>query len=169
MSTHAQAKESDVLDVWLLTNSFFKIEQQSDEFASTFYQVLFDKYPQVRHLFSETDMDKQKKKLIESLQLVIANVQKPEVFSSILKMLGKRHVGYGAVLTDYPLIGDALLQALEKHLGDDWNDEVKQTWALAYQVIADTMAEGAKTALPNPNARNISRSQPNLSDQPDFD
>jgi hemoglobin-like flavoprotein len=169
MSTHSNVKEPDVLNVFLLTTSFAKIEDRSDEFASTFYQILFDKYPQVRHLFSETDMAKQKKKLIESLQLVIANVQNPEVFSSILKMLGKRHVGYGAVLTDYPLIGDALLQSLEKHLGNDWNDEVKQTWTLAYQVIADTMAEGAKMAIPNPTARNIPSSEANLSGAPDSD
>jgi hypothetical protein len=58
-------------------------------------------------------------------------------------------------LTDYPLIGDALLQALEKHLGENWNSEVKQAWTLAYQTIADIMAEGAKSAMDNDAKVNI--------------
>ncbi len=133
------------LDVKLLLASFLEIEPQADDFATSFYQILFDKYPRIRPLFAETDMQKQKDKLIESLQLVMGNVHNSEAFTSILKNLGKRHVKYGAVLTDYPLIGDALLQALEKHLGKSWNSETQQTWTLAYQLIADTMIEGVNS------------------------
>jgi hemoglobin-like flavoprotein len=139
----------NALNVNLLLATFLKIEPQADEFASSFYRILFDKYPQIRRLFATTDMAKQKNKLIESLQLVMVNVRDTEAFTSILKNLGKRHVQYGAVLTDYPLIGDALLQALEKHLNKDWNAEVQQTWTIAYQMIADTMAEGARAASEN--------------------
>jgi hemoglobin-like flavoprotein len=149
MSTPHRTPETSTLDVQLLLSSFLKIEPQADDFATSFYQILFHKYPKVQSLFSETDMEKQKDKLIQSLQMVMGNVNNPEAFTSILKNLGKRHVAYGAVLTDYPLIGDALLQALEKHLGKDWTDEVKQTWTLAYQTIAETMAEGTKVATKN--------------------
>jgi hemoglobin-like flavoprotein len=135
------------LDVNLLQASFLKLEPQANEFASTFYRILFNKYPRIQPLFAETDMTQQKNKLIESLKLVMVNVHNTEALTFILKNLGARHVQYGAVLNDYPLIGDALLQALEKHLGKDWNDEVKQTWTMAYGMIADTMAAGAKAAM----------------------
>lgn len=144
MST-TSTTETETLNVNLLLSSFLKIEPQADEFAASFYEMLFMKYPKVRILFANTDMEKQKAKLIESLQLVMVNVHNNPALTTILKNLGKRHVQYGAVLTDYPLIGDALLLALEKHLGKDWTQEVQQTWTLAYQMIADTMAEGAKT------------------------
>jgi hemoglobin-like flavoprotein len=135
------------LDVNLLQSSFLKLEPQADEFASTFYRILFNKYPRIQPLFASTDMAKQKNKLVESLKLVMVNVHNSEALTSILKNLGARHVQYGAVLNDYPLIGDALLQSLEKHLGKDWNAEVKQTWTLAYGMIADTMAAGAKAEM----------------------
>jgi hemoglobin-like flavoprotein len=135
------------LDTKLIQSTYLIIKAQSDEFATSFYQILFDKYPQVRPLFAKTDMKKQRDKLIESLDLVLVNVNNSDAFTSILKDLGKRHVKYGAVLTDYPLVGDALLQALEKHLGEDWNPDVKQAWTLAYQTIADMMAIGAKAAM----------------------
>ncbi len=136
--------QTTTLDADLIRSTYLIVLTQSDEFATSFYQILFEKYPDVRALFSETDLEKQKKKLMESLDLVLVNVHSPKAFSSILKDLGKRHVKYGAVLTDYPLVGDALLQALEKHLGTEWNPNVKHAWTLAYQIIADLMAEGAK-------------------------
>jgi hemoglobin-like flavoprotein len=141
--------DRDTLDTDLIQSSYSIIKIQADEFTESFYQILFEKYPDIRPLFLSTDMNKQKEKLIESLDLVLVNVHNPKAFNSILKDLGKRHVKYGAVLTDYPLVGDALLQALEKHLGKDWTPNVKQAWSLAYKTIADTMAEGAKSDLKN--------------------
>jgi hemoglobin-like flavoprotein len=162
MST-TPAPEPQALNVNLLLSSFMKIEPQATEFATTFYQILFNKYPQTRKLFLNTDMDKQKNKLIESLQLVMVNVHNSDALTSILKNLGKRHVQYGAVLNDYPLIGDALLQALERHLGRDWNADVQQTWTSAYQLIADTMSEGAKSVSErNENPLHIPLNQSNV-------
>lgn len=136
--------EENKLNVDLLLSTFLKIEPQAEEFATTFYRILFEKYPNVQPLFSATNMQQQKIKLVQSLQLVIANVHNTEALNDILRALGARHVEYGAVLTDYPAIGDALLQALEKHLGKDWNFDAQQTWNAAYQMIAQMMTEGAK-------------------------
>jgi hemoglobin-like flavoprotein len=140
------APEATSLDISLIQSTYLRIKSQGDEFAESFYQILFDKYPNVKPLFLNTDMKKQKDKLMESLDLVLVNIHNVKAFNLILKELGKRHVKYGAVLTDYPLVGDALLQSLEKHLGETWNPNVKHAWSLAYQSIADIMAEGAKSA-----------------------
>jgi hemoglobin-like flavoprotein len=68
------------LDANLIQSTFLIIKQKPDEFATSFYHILFDKYPKVRSLFSETDMKKQKTKLLESLDLVLVNVHSPEGF-----------------------------------------------------------------------------------------
>jgi hemoglobin-like flavoprotein len=141
--------EENNLNVDLLLSTFLKIEPQSEEFATTFYQVLFERYPNVQPLFSATNMEQQKIKLIQSLQLVIANVHNTEALNDILRALGARHVEYGAVLTDYPAIGDSLLKALEKHLGKDWNGDVLKTWTAAYQMIAQMMTAGANAINKN--------------------
>jgi nitric oxide dioxygenase len=145
MSTPSEKSEANTLDIKLLISSFLKIEPQADEFAATFYYILFEKYPSMVPLFAKTDMEKQKTRLIESLQLVMGNIHNPETSASILRNLGYKHVSYGAVLTDYPLIGDALLQTLERHLGKDWNPEVEQAWTIGYQKISDLMIEGTQT------------------------
>lgn len=141
---NTSGKAENNLNVDLLLSTFLKIEPQSEEFATTFYQFLFEKYPSVQPLFSATNMEQQNIKLVQSLQLVIANVHNTEALNDILQALGARHVEYGAVLTDYPAIGDSLLKALEQHLGKDWNIDVLQTWTAAYQIIAQIMTTGAK-------------------------
>ena len=137
----SQSKPS--IDVTLLQSSFAKIEPQSLEFAATFYGILLDKYPQLRPLFANTDMTEQQCKLMESLKVVVGNANNAGAIIASLKNMGKRHVNYGAALTDYPLVGDALLQALGQHLGADWTPEVQVSWIEAYQMIAGIMAEGA--------------------------
>ncbi len=159
--------DKDSLDADLIQSSYATIKTQADEFSDSFYQILFDKYPALQPLFSKTDMKKQKNKLIESLDLVLVNVHNPKAFNSILKDLGKRHVKYGAVLTDYPLVGDALLQALEKHLGKDWTPSVKHAWTSAYQTIADTMAEGAKSEENDLKSANAKSAKQNDSEPAD--
>jgi nitric oxide dioxygenase len=101
MPTPSEKLAATNLDIKLLISSFLKIEPQADEFAATFYRILFQKYPGLMPLFEKTDMEKQKSKLIESLQLIMSNINNPEVFASMLRNLGYKHVAYGAVLTDY--------------------------------------------------------------------
>lgn len=145
MPTPSEKYEASTLNINLLTASFSRIEPQADEFAETFYYILFKECPGMIPLFSRTDMEKQKSKLIESLELLIGNIHNPEAFATILKSLGHKHISYGTVSSDYPLIGDALIQALERHLGEDWNPEVEQAWTLGYQQISELMIQGART------------------------
>jgi hemoglobin-like flavoprotein len=43
-------------------------------------------------------------------------------------------------------MGKALMAALAAALGSEWNDEVATAWALAYNLISETMMQGAMDA-----------------------
>lgn len=131
------------LNVELLETSFGKVKPHANEFSSRFYTNLFTNYPEAKPLFANTDMEKQGKKLLASLVLVIENLRKPEVLSDALKGLGARHVQYGALPEHYPLVGNALLMTFEQFLQDDWTPETKQAWVDAYGAITAIMLEGA--------------------------
>ena len=62
---------------------------------------------------------------------------------AVLKDLGGKHVEYGIVEAHYPVVGQALLDTLEKALGDAFTPEVKEAWAGVYGVIQEKMLEGA--------------------------
>jgi hemoglobin-like flavoprotein len=64
------------------------------------------------------------------------------------RALGARHVGYGARAADYQTVGAALLAALAAVLGDSFDTLTREAWTLAYNLMAETMLEGAAAARP---------------------
>jgi hemoglobin-like flavoprotein len=63
-----------------------------------------------------------------------------------IKWLGVRHVSYGARTEHYAIVGQALLWALEKGLGDALSPDARSAWIKVHQVLADTMQAGAAEA-----------------------
>jgi hemoglobin-like flavoprotein len=132
------------LQVEILEQSFERVKPQANDFSFSFYQNLFNDYPQLRPLFAKTNMEQQQQKLMMSLVLVVENLHNPSYLKVILKNLGERHVSYRTLKEHYPMVGAALLKTLESYLGKDWTPEVKQAWTHAYGVLVELMLEGAK-------------------------
>ncbi|MDP5018785.1 MAG: pentapeptide repeat-containing protein, partial [Dolichospermum sp.] len=100
-------------------------------------------HPEVKPLFTKTDMKNQEKKLLNSLVLVVENLRNPEALSPVLNALGARHISYGATPKYYKPVGEALLVTFEQYLGEDWTPEVKKAWLDAYRDITALMLKGA--------------------------
>lgn len=128
----------------LVESSFEKIKLHAAEFSVSFYKNLFSNSPKLRSLFSKTDMEKQQKKLISSLVLLVSNVRTPDILVPMLRDLGARHKGYGVIDEHYPAVGAALLQTFEQYLKEDWTPQVKQAWVSTFDAIAQIMVEGAE-------------------------
>ena len=93
-------------------------------------------------------MKEQRKKLLGALLLVIQNLRKPEVLTSALQGLGRRHVKYGVRPEHYPIVGAILLETFADFLGDDWTPAYQDAWAQAYEAICSIMLEGTTVATP---------------------
>jgi hemoglobin-like flavoprotein/uncharacterized protein YjbI with pentapeptide repeats len=144
------------LNIELLEQSFERIKPFADDFVASFYANLFAAHPEVRPLFANTEMEKQQKKLLNSLVLVVENLRHPEVLGEVLNGLGARHVGYGALAQYYPAVGQALLLTFEQYLEDDWTPEHKKAWTDAYGAIAAQMLTQAPVPkAPNPPVTDI--------------
>lgn len=134
------------LNVELLEQSFEGIKPCAEEFVAGFYENLFAAHPEVKPLFANTEMEKQQKKLLNALVLVVENLRNPEVLGAVLNSLGARHVGYGAIAQYYPAVGTALLLTFEQYLQGDWTSEHKKAWTDAYGAIAAQMLQGTGSA-----------------------
>lgn len=130
------------LNVKLLESSFAQIKVNSLEVTKQFYTVLFTDYPEVQPLFANTNMEKQRKQLFQSLVFTVNNLGKPDVLNDALRSLGTRHVQYGVLPQHYPMVGSSLLKAFEVSLGTAWTPDVQQAWTEAYKVVAQLMLEG---------------------------
>ncbi|MEO2047618.1 MAG: globin family protein [Pirellulales bacterium] len=136
------------LQVTLLEESFAAVAPQGQQLVDAFYRNLFADYPEAEPMFASVNIGEQKKKLLASLQLVIANLRKSEVLVDVLHKMGERHVEYGTLESHYPAVGAALLKSLAEVAGDQWNDQLQTAWAEAYDAIAGLMMEGAAVPVP---------------------
>jgi len=128
--------------VKLVQTSFDKVLPIADVAADIFYSRLFELDPSLRRLFSG-DMKLQGKKLMDSLRMVVGNLDKLDRVIPGVRALGERHVAYGVEEHHYDTVGEALLWTLERGLGDAFTDDVRDAWATAYTLLAMTMKSAA--------------------------
>jgi nitric oxide dioxygenase len=134
------------LDVAVLERSFARVKPRATQFATDFYDELFTRHPETRTLFAGTDMAVQRKKLMDSLVLVIENLENPDVLTDAMRRLGGRHASYGVRDEHYAMVATALLHTFARHLGDEWTPEVKAAWIEAYGAITAIMRQGPAVA-----------------------
>jgi hemoglobin-like flavoprotein len=132
------------LKILAVKNTWSYIIFQAEEVGQLFYNKLFELDPSLRQLF-RGNIEQQGKKLMDMLTMIISRLQRLEDIEKEVKALGHRHVGYGTKPEHYQSVGKALLWALENSLEEQWNEETRQAWTEAYNVMANTMLEGAKT------------------------
>lgn len=127
------------MNIELLEETFAALADNAEELVSRFYDELFRRFPGVKPLFKDSEINNQKKKLLASLVLVVNNLRNPEVLESSLKELGRRHKDYGALPEHYPLVAETLLDVMQEFAGELWTEEVDQAWSEALNQVAKIM------------------------------
>jgi hemoglobin-like flavoprotein len=133
------------LDLEALETSFDLVAPRGDELMDDFHARLFAAAPAVRPLFP-ADMKKQKTMLLGALVLLRKSLRNLDGIVPTLRMLGARHVAYGAKVEHYPVVGATLIASLAAIAGDDWQPEYETAWSGAFGIVAATMIEGAAQA-----------------------
>jgi hemoglobin-like flavoprotein len=111
-----------------------------------FYSKLFADNPSVKKMFP-TDMRLQYVKLIDMLSSIVSRLEQLDTVSEEIAAMARRHVKYGVRPAHYKLVGKALMWTLEKGLGNDWNDDLKEAWHNCYSLLSTTMIEAAETRV----------------------
>ena len=122
----------------LVQTSFAKVAPIADTAATLFYDRLFELNPSLRGLFNE-DLREQRMKLMAMLTTAVNNLPQWEAVAPHVKQLGLRHVGYGVKPADYDTVGIALIDTLEKGLGEAFTPPVRDAWIACYTTIVAEM------------------------------
>ncbi|MGF1595225.1 MAG: globin domain-containing protein [Kiloniellaceae bacterium] len=126
----------------LIRSSFRQVSRDRQQAAARFYEILFERAPETRHLFVNT-LEQQGAELMSKLGLIVAEIQNIEGLVPVLEDLALRHVAYGVKPEHYPLVGTALQQMLTEFLGDDFTPETRAAWAKAYDDLSSLMIRSA--------------------------
>jgi hemoglobin-like flavoprotein len=115
--------------------------------ATRFYVELFRRNPALRPLFT-TDLAEQEVRFATKLTELVLAISRLDELLVHTRALGARHVGYGVRAADYQTVGEAMIAAIAAILGDSFDAATRQAWELAYNLMAETMLEGAASARP---------------------
>ncbi len=129
----------------LVQDSWAQVMPISEVAAALFYAKLFELDPSLQALF-KGDMKEQGKKLMQMITVAVRGLDRIEELVPAVQALGARHVGYGVKDAHYDTVAAALLDTLEKGLGDAFTSEVKAAWVEVYAVLATTMKGAAAKA-----------------------
>lgn len=140
------ADAEDPVDVDAIEQSFALLAPQADELISTFYDKLFEAYPDVRPMFAETDMVEQKRKLLGAIKLVVENVRTPGKLDGPLSKLGAAHAAMGAEPAHYEAVAGTMLATLAELAGEAWTTDLETAWGNALRLVAGKMLAGAAAA-----------------------
>jgi len=114
------------------------LKDSGDAITTEMYKVLFSKYPETQELFKDATPD-QYKKLANAVYAYAANIDKLENLSKGIEQMASVHVKTNVKPEHYPMVGDALLQAIKSVLGDAATDEVMAAWEEAYGFLANVL------------------------------
>jgi hemoglobin-like flavoprotein len=127
----------------LVRSSFQKIAPIAEETTDLFYSRLFEIAPYVRPLF-KGEMRGQGTKMMAMLQAVVQILDRFEENIPRLEKLGRDHRSYGVTSGHYDIFASALLWSLERMLGRDFTDDVRNAWVALYVDISAVMKKAAK-------------------------
>ena len=131
----------------LVQSTWKRVLPIADQAASLFYDKLFELDPEIKALFSHTEMEAQKKKLLQMINVAVNGLKRLDDIVPAVQELGKRHVEYGVQEAHYDTVGTALLWTLEQGLDEAFTSQVKNAWGATYTLLADTMKAAAATPL----------------------
>ena len=133
--------------ITLVQSSFARLGPELPTLATRFYHELFGRNPALSALFT-TDLSVQEVRFAEKLTEIVRAMPRLSELLGHTRALGARHAGYGVRAADYRTVGDALLAALAVVLGDSFDAPTREAWDIAYNLVAETMLEGAAAARP---------------------
>jgi len=110
--------------------------------GDVFYGKIFLDAPELTKLF-HTSRDQQSRKLVDMLSVIVGHLHILNELNDEITQLAKRHVQYGVKAHHYKIVGTALLWTLQKGLGQDWNEKVKEAWAACFSTLSDAMIKAS--------------------------
>lgn len=135
-------------DLHRLEKSWAALSGDAERITESFYERLFDRFPDVVPLFDGLDMASQGRHLAAAIAMVVAAVRKPDALVPKLRELGRRHVEYGALPEHYPAVAATLLEVMGEHAGKLWTPPVRRAWTRALELVSAVMLDAPASEAP---------------------
>lgn len=134
------------LNVELLRSSFDLVVERQPALTPRFYEIFFERYPQVKPLFGRNSGAQQAEMLQSALVAVLEKLEDESWLSQTLGAMGEKHIDYGVRDEMYDWVRESLLAAIAEAAGDAWSPALETAWSDALTAISGLMIDGARAA-----------------------
>lgn len=131
------------MDKVILTESLLLVDGQEQALTPRFYEILFERHPEVRPMFS-SDIGPQAKMLREAIIAVLDHLDDAEWLTATLGALGKKHAGWGVTPPMYDAVAESMIAAMQELGGPSWTPAMTEQWTEALGAVASLMMAGAE-------------------------
>lgn len=125
----------------LVQGSWRLLQGKTARLARMFYGALFAREPSMRTLFAD-DMTSQRGRFLAAIDVAVTGLDDISTLRPVVAELGQRHIGYGVRESDYEVVAQALIAALQRCLGDIFTPELRSAWIETYGMLAQMMLDG---------------------------
>ncbi|MFT6927645.1 MAG: nitric oxide dioxygenase [Psychromonas sp.] len=124
-------------EINIIKDSAPALAQYGEDITGRFYQILFQTNPELSHIFNMTNQKSgnQKAALATAVYAFSKYVDNLEVILGDVERIAQKHVSLGIKSEHYPLVGSALLQAIDEILQPP--QSVIDAWTKGYAILAD--------------------------------
>lgn len=119
------------------------LKEHATEITSTMYDIMFENHPEVKSLFKDSPED-QPKILAAAVQAYAMNIDNLGALNDAVGKMAAAHVRTNVKQEHYPIVGESILAALQKVLGDAATPEILDAWKEAYFFLADILIQKEK-------------------------
>lgn len=134
------------MDKEILTQSLLLVDGREHVLTPRFYEILFERYPQVQPMFSD-DIRPQAKMLREAIVAVLDHLEDEAWLGDTLGALGRKHEAMGVTAPMYDAVAECMIAAMQELGGEAWTPEMTAEWAEALGAVAKLMQAGAAGAV----------------------
>lgn len=133
-------------DKVLLVQSISWAAEKEPVVTRRFYEILFQRYPQVEPLFSRNSRANQAKMLQDAVLAALDHFEDGAWLTTTLGTIGAKHVEYGVTDDMYPWVGECLIAALAELCGDQWTADHEAAWVRTWGALSGLALAGAAQA-----------------------
>jgi hemoglobin-like flavoprotein len=127
------------IDLESLRNTLELALSKDARFPSRFYEILFERNPELESLFTRNSRRAQVHNFGKKLVAIVDHLDDPAWTDRELGPLASSHVDYGVTPAMYPLVREALIDTLREACGEIFDEDVERNWRAAYARIESAM------------------------------
>ncbi|KAJ1104732.1 hypothetical protein NDU88_002141 [Pleurodeles waltl] len=82
------------------------------------------------------------RKVLSVIDAAVTSLESLSSLEEYLTGLGRKHKAIGVKMASFNTVGESLLYALEKGLGENFTPDTRASWARLYAMVVDVMSRG---------------------------